>query len=630
MQDVGIPGRGLQAEGMICRIRLHIRGWTPHGMVAAIVLGIAAASFVLPLILPPLRLADESFGDLLIGHFSPPEPQHRGVAMVAIGEDSFVALACRSPVDRAFLADLIERLRAAKVRAIGIDILFDQPTLPENDERLRRRLTDPGVPVVAISALEGTALTERQQDFLRGFLTGVPHGYANLAKDTLDGTIRWHVPVAAGDGGPSFPVRLADVLGVTPPAEPFRIDWRNGPEPGTPPFPIYPAELVHLLPPDWLAGKVVLVGTVLSGTDRHRTPLSPTGASMPGVEVQAHVLAQLLDGRASRRLGMPGQALLTLASSAAGVVLAVAGLPLWLLALAGSTILAALWSGSAALFAGGGVLVPLLSPTLALAGGLAGMTAHRSLRERADRRTLMALFANHVSKPVAEEIWRERATFMAGGHPKPQQLTASVLFSDIKGFTTICEALPPDALIRWLDAYLDAMVDTVSAHDGVVLRFIGDAVLAVFGAPVARTTQAEIDADAARAVDCALAMGRALDRLNRRWEAEGLPPVVIRVGIHTGPLVAGSLGGARHREYSLLGDTANTAARLEAYAKEVGELTSPWCQVIVGEPTWNAVKSRLDGTPVGELMLKGKRNAVRVWLVRDAASAGGRISERSP
>jgi adenylate cyclase len=118
-------------------------------------------------------------------------------------------------------------------------------------------------------------------------------------------------------------------------------------------------------------------------------------------------------------------------------------------------------------------------------------------------------------------------------------------------------------------------------------------------------------------------MSRALEALNRRWEAEDLPPVVIRIGIHTGPLVAGSLGGARHREYSLLGDTANTAARLEAYAKEVGELTTRWSQVIVGEPTWNAVSSRLGGTPVGELMLKGKRNPVRVWLVRDGALLSG-------
>ncbi len=373
---------------------------------------------------------------------------------------------------------------------------------------------------------------------------------------------------------PAFPPGWRVRWGSTAPAEPFRIDWRNGPEPGTPPFPVYPAELVHLLPPDWLAGKVVLVGTVLSGTDLHRTPLSPSGASMPGVEIQAHVLAQLLDGRVSRRLGMPrtgashaGRQRRGRRSGGGGIAALAAGA-------GGIGHSRRLWSGSAALFAGGGALVPLLSPTLALAGGFAGMTAHRSLRERADRRTLMALFANHVSEPVADEIWRERATFMAGGRPKPQQLTAAVLFSDIKGFTTICEALPPDALIRWLDTYLDMMVDIVSAHDGVVLRFIGDAVLAVFGAPVARTSQAEIDADAARAVDCALAMGRALEALNRRWEAEDLPPIMIRIGIHTGPLVAGSLGGARHREYSLLGDTANTAARLEAYAKEVGERTT--------------------------------------------------------
>jgi class 3 adenylate cyclase len=245
------------------------------------------------------------------------------------------------------------------------------------------------------------------------------------------------------------------------------------------------------------------------------------------------------------------------------------------------------------------------------------MTAHRSLRERADRRTLMHLFANHVSEPVAAAIWRERDTFMAGGRPRPQQLTATVLFSDIRGFTTVCEALPPEPLIRWLDSYLEAMTRLVIAHEGIVLRFVGDAVLAVFGVPVARTTRAEIDADAARAVRCALAMGRELEILNRRWQAEGLPPVVIRVGIHTGPLVAGSLGGVRHREYSLLGDTANTAARLEAHAKEVDGTTSAWSQVIVGETTWSAVSATLCGTAVGEIALRGKRNPVRAWLVRD-------------
>lgn len=621
MQEVGTPDRGLGAGRPAGRFRALPAGLSPSWITGAIILAIAAASFLLVRTVPPLRLADESFGDLLIGHFAPAEPQHAGIAMVALGEDSFAALACRSPVDRGFLADLVGRLKAAGVRAIGIDILFDQPTLPELDESLRRRLSEPGVPVVAISALEQTALTERQQAFLGTFLSGIPHGYANLAKDRLDGSVRWHVP-AAEDGTPSFPARLALALGAEPSAEPFRIAWRAGPDDATPPFPIYPAELVHLLPPGWLAGKVVLVGTVLSGTDRHRTPLSRTGASMPGVEIQAHVLAQMLEGRAGGRLAPGWEGALTLALAAAGVALAMAGPPVWLLAASGAALTAALWAGAAALFAAGGPLVPLLAPSLALAGGIGGMAAHRSLRERADRRTLMRLFATHVSQPVAEEMWRERATFMAGGRPKPQQLTATVLFSDIKGFTTICEALPPEALIRWLDTYLEAMTRLVGEHDGVVLRFIGDAVLAVFGAPVARTTQAEIDADAARAMGCALAMGRELEGLNRLWLEEGLPPVIVRIGIHTGPLVVGSLGGERHREYSLLGDTANTAARLEAHAKEVAETTSPWCQVIVGEATWNAAGPGIAGLPVGEIALRGKSNPVRVWLLRDGAFSG--------
>ncbi|MFP3480033.1 adenylate/guanylate cyclase domain-containing protein, partial [Burkholderia sp. SIMBA_057] len=102
------------------------------------------------------------------------------------------------------------------------------------------------------------------------------------------------------------------------------------------------------------------------------------------------------------------------------------------------------------------------------------------LKERTDRRSLMQLFANHVSQPVADEIWRERATFLAGGRPRPQELTATVFFSDIEGFTTVCEALEPEPLILWLEGYLDAMVRVVAAHEGIVLRFIGDAILAVF------------------------------------------------------------------------------------------------------------------------------------------------------
>lgn len=595
---------------------------SPGGWLAvAIVLGSTLLALAAARLVPPLRTADESLADRLIATAAPTEPQHPAIALVLFGEDSFAGLACRSPVDRGMLADIIGVLEAAHVRAIGIDVLFDQPTLPALDERLRRAMLGASVPVVAITALDQTPLTERQRRFLGEFTDGLPRGHANLAKDRLDAAVRWHVPFG-GDGTPSLPVQLARLGGVSGvPAEPFRIDWHGRPDGATTPFPIYPAETVAVLPKSWLTGRMVLVGTALAGIDQHRTPLSSAGASTPGVEIEAHVLAQLLDGRISPRLPFTGEAALTLLMAAASVALAMAGLPLWLLAAAGLLVPAGAWAGSAALFSAGGPLVPLVAPSLAWAGGIAAMTVQMSLRERADRRVMMQLFANHVSQPVAEEIWRERATFMAGNRPRPQQLTATVLFSDIEGFTTICEALEPEPLIRWLEGYLDAMVRIVTANEGVVLRFVGDAILAVFGAPVARTTQAQIDADACRAVRCALQMGRELEALNRQWRAEGLPPVGIRVGLYTGPLVAGSLGGLRHSEYSLLGDTANTAARLEAYGKMVDARSSRHARIIVGDPTWQAVRDRCEALPVGEVALKGKTRTVRIWLLIDDENA---------
>src|SRR5208282_4684377 len=127
------------------------------------------------------------------------------------------------------------------------------------------------------------------------------------------------------------------------------------------------------------------------------------------------------------------------------------------------------------------------------------------LADRRDRRALRALFSRFVSEPVVDQIMKERDLFMSGGRPRPQVLTATVLFADVAGFTTICEGLEPAPLIAWLDRY--------------------------------------IDTNAAR---CALAMESAMDHLNDAWCAEGLPVGGLRVGVHTGPMVAGSLGqGAR-------------------------------------------------------------------------------------
>src|SRR4029077_16818754 len=128
--------------------------------------------------------------------------------------------------------------------------------------------------------------------------------------------------------------------------------------------------------------------------------------------------------------------------------------------------------------------------------------------------------------------------------PHPQKLTATVLFTDLKGFSTTSEGLSPEHLMNWLNEYMSAMANVVMANHGVVEKYIGDSVMGLFGAPLARSSQKEIAEDARNAVRCALEMGEEMERLNSEWKSTGLPAWTMRVGIHTGTLVAGSLGSA--------------------------------------------------------------------------------------
>lgn len=592
-------------------------GWMGSWRALALVVGVTLAALALPRLLPPLTAAENRGEDGLIAWLTPAAPQHPGIAIIAVTEDTLAVLPYRSPIDRGFLATVMVSLLRAEVRAIGLDILLDQPTEPGKDAALREAMLAAGSRLVAITAAPDTPLTEDQRRFLDSYLLGLPLGYANLAKDRIDGTVRRHLPRLAAEAGgdrDSFPVMLARAAGATDlPTEPFEIAWHGRPDAATPPFPVYPAHAVPFLPRDWLAGRIILIGAVISDGDRHRTPPASAGPPMPGVEIQAHVLAQILDHRTPPRVPFWLGAVLTATLAALGLAVARSGRPPWVQGLACAAVLALLWSGAAALYHAGGPLLPTLAPSLAWLGALGLVAITQVLRERADRAVLMRLFANHVSQPVAEDIWRQRRTFLAGGRPRPQQVVATVLFSDIEDSTGIAERLGPEALMVWLEGYMDAMVHVVTEHDGIVLRFIGDGILAVFGVPVARTTEAGIDHDALQAVRCALAMEHALERLNQRWRTEGLPPVCIRVGIVTGPMVAGSLGGLRHMEYSLIGDTVNTAARLEAYAKQV-TAAGP-CRILVGESTWSRVAGAFTAELVGEIELKGKQNRVRVYRV---------------
>jgi adenylate cyclase len=292
---------------------------------------------------------------------------------------------------------------------------------------------------------------------------------------------------------------------------------------------------------------------------------------------------------------------------------------------------------AAGAYAVGGPLAWPLPPMVAWLAAQGAATFALVTRERADRRVLMRLFAHHLSTPIAREIWEARDTFLAGGRPRPQNLTATVLFSDIEGFTAITEALGPEALMRWLEGYLDRMVAVVDRHGGVVLRFIGDAVFAAFGVPVPRADETAVAEDARRAVACARSMADEVGALNAELAAQGLPSVGIRIGIQTGPMTAGSLGRSTHLEYALMGDAVNTAARLEAYAKTLRGPGAPACTILVGAATRARLGPEVTLRPVGEIGLRGKKETVGVFEMMPAstpvlqdAAACGRVGDAIP
>jgi adenylate cyclase len=263
--------------------------------------------------------------------------------------------------------------------------------------------------------------------------------------------------------------------------------------------------------------------------------------------------------------------------------------------------------------------LPMTPPVLAWVLSAGVVLVFLRGMERSQRKLLMELFSRHVSQDVADEIWEQRDQFLEGGRLAASEVTATVLFSDLENFTPLSEKLGPVRLMEWLNRYMEIMAGLVMRHGGIVDDYYGDAIMADFGVPLVRTSDAEISQDARSAVDCALAMRAQLERLNAECVQQGYPPVRMRVGICTGEMVAGFLGSAQRMKYTTIGDTVNTAARLESYGKELPEMEASEgaCRILVGESTAMRLGSDYRVESVGKLELKGKAEPVSVYKVMD-------------
>ncbi|MGQ0809635.1 MAG: CHASE2 domain-containing protein [Nitrospiraceae bacterium] len=562
----------------------------------------------------------------LRGPVAPSNP----ILIISIAEDSFDELDLAWPWPRALHAELLDRIRQGHPAAVGFDIVFPEPSArgPEDDRVFAEAVGRGGKVVVAaaLTTIHETTYTKEDLNapitLIRERAAGV--GFANFVLDD-DAFVRSAAISRRfqGQEAPSLALALARVShkdGFVAPASlavPFLINYRGGPRTfHTVPY----YRVLHgEVNPEMFAGRFVLVGSTSPILhDMYPTPVAP-GGDMAGVEIQANVLDNLLAGdpltRASRVLAV-GSALI------AGL------LAVWLTntlsplrALGGTVGIMLAYSAVVfAAFVWDGRVLDMMTVPLTLVVGYGATVIENFLRQQQQRAMLMQLFSKHVSPEIADTIWQQREDFLAGGRLRSQKTTATVFFSDLKNFTTISEKMDTQALMDWINDYMEIMAQLIMKHGGVVDDYYGDAIKANFGVPFSRTTSEKVAEDAAKAVECALAMGAELRRLNEMWRMQGLPPVGMRIGVYTGEVVAGCIGSSQRLKFTTIGDTVNTASRLESFEKDMDQddlQTNP-CRILIGESTALLLGEKFLMEPVGALTLKGKQKRLMVYRVQGA------------
>jgi adenylate cyclase len=358
-------------------------------------------------------------------------------------------------------------------------------------------------------------------------------------------------------------------------------------------------------PPGAFKDKIVLVGaTALALGDLRNTPFEGGGEAYMGVEVHANIIDNLLHsdekGRSFLTRGFREEI------TDLGFIL-VFGLgfgylfssvkPLWstvtlLLALAGFG-----WFVYFS-FAREGRWLSFVIPAGTLAANYAAITSFRMIFEEGEKRKIRKSFAQYLSPGVIGLIEKDPQKYI---HPGGETRDLTVMFSDIRGFTTISEGLSADELVRLLNEYLGAMTDILFANLGTLDKYIGDAIMAFWGSPYPQTDHALC------ACKCALQMSRALVKLNEKWKQEDRPPLAIGIGLNTGPVNVGNMGSEKRLAWTVMGDNVNLASRLEGITKEYQ------IQIVISESTYHEVAGKFVCRELDKIKVKGKTHPVTIY-----------------
>jgi adenylate cyclase len=555
-----------------------------------------------------------------------PDPD---IVLVAIDEKSLEAMeqeAGRWPWSRSVYADLIEGLAAQKPRAIVFDIAFVETDVfrPQDDAAFADTVAQhrntyfplldlpvpkesDRIPIVKLAPYLGLAKLAKADPQARAALIPprilAPADWrAGLIgfKEDADGVGRRY-PVREVIGGwliPSLPARVAADLGYgIPDSDDIVLAWRGGKDD----FPAVSFSDVYQdfnkarrsRPPNEFTGKIVIVGTNASGL--HDLRVTPIDSLYPGPEMLGTAIENLKNGR-WMRYASPGWA------AAIGIAL------LFLLYLAFERAVdlrivgAALVAATASVLwlswwlVGGLVLLPVLTPLVAAWSFYAAGSLANYLSERNARRAALAQFSRFTNPHVARQLV-ERGGIETG------RRDVTLLFSDIRGFTTLSETRKPEEVIALLNRYFSLQVDVVFRHGGSLDKFIGDCIMAIWGAPL------DDPGHARRAVACALDMADTLQAFKRELGAEHMD-FDVGIGLHSGPAVVGLMGSQKRLEYTAIGDTVNLASRIEGLTKDAHR------RILVSRDTMERCGGEFDFMAAGSYKVKGRAQEVELYEPR--------------
>ena len=524
------------------------------------------------------------------------------------------------PWQRVTYSRAIEQLMAAGAKSVTLDLLFDLPSSygVKDDQKFAETLKKYASKVVlgtaydeSISPQGLTISLSKPNPTLQA--AGAKLGFVNYPAPEADGRIHrlasnYRRQVLRPLGLPELPslaeatLTAADVYYVD--SEKSDINYYGPPRTFTTlPFSV-------LAPNKWEAykeqfrGKIVLIGTTAEILkDVLPTPFS---VSMPGVEIHANAIATLKDYRAINQ-GIPnpwGRGLF--------VFLAVGSLGIGLVVGAKRTndrLLLALGCGifwlisSYGIFTYFGLFIPAAAPFLGMI--ISGFSYFTTgvVQDQVEKRRFRSTLERYVAAPIVQEILKSPNDYNA--LLKGRKIKAAILFSDIRGFTTLSSHLEPEPLVEQLNVYLDGMVEAILAAGGTVDKFIGDAVMAEFGSPV---SQGPVN-DVRNAIGAALGMRATLANLRQEWRQHGQEPLFNGIGINYGELIAGDIGSKRRREYAVIGDAVNVASRVESLTKQY------MTDLLITQSVYDLVAEEIDVIFMGEQEVKGRSGAVRLYSV---------------